>query len=272
MGHPETTTKQYASQSRLQRGSCELGAGHRYSAQNCHPMNAKWSILCLTQPSRERFLARISAVLKPQLEEYSDVEFKTRLFDQRMDLGTNRQAMIEASSAEYISQVDDDDLVPASYVSTIYPLLDGVDYVGFRLQLYVDGEKQKPTYHSLQYKEWNADQDGFYRDISHLNPIRRELALQAKMSGGFGEDERWSTQLRNLGIVKTEHYIPEVMYFYFYRGSKTDHVQPVDQIRRTNLPDLLVGQRLPVCPKCGSTATGLAGGMRRCNQCGESWF
>src|SRR6266403_1909804 len=209
MGHPETTTKQYASQSRLQRGTCELGAGHRYSAQNCHPMNAKWSILCLTQPSRERFLARISAVLKPQLEEYSDVEFKTRLFDQRMDLGTNRQAMIEASSAD---------------------------------------------------------------DISHLNPIRRELALQAKMSGGFGEDERWSTQLRNLGIVKTEHYIPEVMYFYFYRGSKTDHVQPVDQIRRTNLPDLLVGQRLPVCPKCGSTATGLAGGMRRCNQCGESWF
>ncbi len=232
----------------------------------------KLEILILTQPSREQFLARLLAVLRPQLEDHPDVKATVRMFNRSMDLGTNRQAMIEAATGEYVCQIDDDDLVPASYVSTIYPLLDGVDYIGFRLQLFVDGEKQKPTYHSLQYKEWNADQDGFYRDISHLNPIRRELALRVPMSGGFGEDERWATQLRALNIVKTEHYIPEVMYFYFYRGSKTDHVQPVDQIRRTNLPDLLVGQRLPVCPKCGSTATGLAGGMRRCNQCGESWF
>ena len=28
----------------------------------------------------------------------------------------------------------------------------------------------------------------------------------------------------------------------------------------------------PSCPNCSSTAIGIAGGMRRCNQCGNSWF
>jgi hypothetical protein len=27
----------------------------------------------------------------------------------------------------------------------------------------------------------------------------------------------------------------------------------------------------PSCPTCGSTAVGIAGGMRHCNQCGASW-
>lgn len=26
----------------------------------------------------------------------------------------------------------------------------------------------------------------------------------------------------------------------------------------------------PICPACGSSAVGIAGGMRRCNQCGHS--
>jgi hypothetical protein len=160
----------------------------------------------------------------------------------------------------------------------IYPLLDGVDYIGFTLQMYSDGEKQKPTFHSLRYKEWNADQDGFYRDISHLNPIRRELALRATMFGGAGEDQRWSEQLRNLNVVRTEHFIPEVMYFYYWRSNKSDYPGPALQIPTAQGHDpmehsrFMAGQRRPICPECGNTATSLAGGMRRCNQCGHSWI
>lgn len=231
----------------------------------------KWSILCLTQKGRERFLARLAGVLRPQLEEYPDVEFTIRKFDPLFDLGNNRQMMMNDSSAEYISQVDDDDLVPADYVSTIYPLLDGIDYVGFRLQLYIDGEKQKPTYHSLRYKEWNADQQGFYRDISHLNPIRRELAIQAPMSGGGGEDQRWADAIRRLGIVKTEHYCGDdkVMYYYLFRNRKTEFsAAPV----HTFYPEVFsTRQPTMVCPKCNSTSCAMAGGLRHCNQCGANW-
>ena len=240
----------------------------------------KWNILCLSQPSRARYLARLTAVLKPQLEEFPDVAFVTKMFDKRFDLGSNRQALIDSSSAEWISVVDDDDLVASDYVSKIYPLLDDdVDYIGFRLQLYVDGEKQKPTIHSLRYKCWNADQDGFYRDISHLNPIRRSLAIQAKMSGGPGEDARWSDRMRELGIVKKEHFVDSALYFYYFRSRKDDNEPPTRTVTARVEPvhDPMSGNvfftgRSKECPRCKSTATTIAGGLRRCNQCGASWI
>lgn len=133
--------------------------------------------------------------------------------------------MCEAT-ADYINFVDDDDLVAPDYVSSIYPLLGEVDYVGFQLQLYNGGPeqnlKQKPTYHSLRYKLWHDDDNGYYRDISHLNPIKRELAVQAVMEGGGGEDARWADSMRTLGIVKTEHYVDRVMYHYYWRAEKND--------------------------------------------------
>jgi hypothetical protein len=226
----------------------------------------KWSILILTQPGRERFLARLNAVLKPQVEQYSDVTVHVRNFDFTKDLGTNRQIMVDESQGEYVNFIDDDDLVPANYVSTIYPLLDGVDYIGFRLQMWVDEEKQKPTTHSLKYTEWNGDSTGWFRDISHLNPIRRELAVLEKMSGGSGEDERWSSALRRRGVVKTEHFVPEIMYFYYWRSNKTDVPQGTSE---RHIP---LVTRSPKCPECGNPATGMAGGMRHCNQCSYRWI
>lgn len=239
----------------------------------------KWEILCLTQPARERFLHRLKSVLVPQLESHSDIRFVTRLFDKKMDLGSNRQAMIDDSTAEWVNFIDDDDLVAHDYVSSIRDLLDDpIDYVGFRLQLFIDGTKQKPTVHSLRYKEWNADQDGFYRDISHLNPIRREITSHARMSGGVGEDARWAEALRTSGLLKHEHFIDRVLYFYYFRTNKNDQdpVSASQRLAATNDPMaanfFAVGHNRPVCPRCGSTACGIAGGLRRCNQCGASWI
>lgn len=238
----------------------------------------KWEILILTQPSRERLLQRLLAVLRPQVEELPDVQIVTRMFNRSMDLGSNRQMMIDASTAAYLNFLDDDDLVPFDYVSTIYPLLDGeVDYIGFQLQLYVNDEKQRPTFHSLRYDRWSSDDKGYYRDISHLNPIRRELAIQAKMSGGAGEDQRWCEELTKLGIVKTEHYVDRVMYYYLFRTNKNDRearapiarVNPIQDAMAANFH--AVGHRRPECPRCGATCCGIASGMRICNQCGATW-
>jgi hypothetical protein len=228
-----------------------------------------WSILILTQPSRKQFLTRLLTVLKPQVDGLPNVEINVRMFDSHLDLGSNRQAMIDAAAGTYCCFIDDDDLVSGSYVSKILRLLDGVDYVGFQLQCFVDGQKLLPTYHSLRFHAWNGDQDGWYRDISHVNPIRRELALQVPLSGGFGEDHRWADAMRALDIVKTEHYIDEIMYFYYFRSNKSIDLDGA-VISARNDPNF-VGQPLISCPKCGSTACGIAGGMRRCNQCGASW-
>jgi hypothetical protein len=217
-------------------------------------------------PARARFLARLLAVLKPQLEDHPYVRVTTHVTNPHIDLGANRQNMIDAAEGDYINFIDDDDLVPAHYVKTIYPLLDGVDYIGFQLQLFTDGVKEKPTFHSLKHPEWNGDERGWYRDISHLNPMRAELVNRVRMHGGAGEDARWARDLRQLGVVKTEHYIDDVMYFYYWRSNKSDSDISIPNGTLPHVPIARI-----VCGKCGSSAVGIAGGLRHCNQCGHRW-
>lgn len=216
----------------------------------------KWSILTLTMPSRVEFLARLMCALGPQVDRHPEVEWIVMVSDPEKLQGDNREDLRLKSKAEYISTVDDDDLVADDYVDRILPLLDGVDYVGFRLQAYEDGVAiPLPTYHSLKYKTWYSDPEGHYRGINHLNPIRRELAMQVPFWGCFGEDSRWCDEMRKLGIVKTEHYIDDVMYHYYYRNGKTDGVS-------------LGKNTAGVCPSCASESTVIVDRKMHCNACG----
>lgn len=172
----------------------------------------KWSICIITVLERELELRRIKGILEYQIGDRNDIE--VLIYGSSEGIGTKRQWCLEHARGNYINFVDDDDIVAHDYIDTIYPLLDGVDYIGFDLQLYKGGKKQKLTHHSLKNKEWHEDGYGYYRDISHLNPMRRAIASQAIFDGQASEDFRWANKLR--GIPKTEYYIDRPMYFYFY--------------------------------------------------------
>jgi len=182
----------------------------------------KWSILILTMPERKELLWRLLNCLAPQVEKFPLVETYIKTSKKDVSVGDQRQQMLEKASGEYVCFVDDDDLVASDYVEKIYPLLDGVDYIGFPVHTYRDGAFFAAAYHSLKHKSWNSSKMYAERDLSHLNPIRRELALQGKFEGGYGEDTRWAMRMRDLGIVKTEHYVPDVMYFYHIRTHKPE--------------------------------------------------
>lgn len=187
----------------------------------------KWSILILTMPERASLLERLMDVLRPQVQKFPDVEIFTLISTRSRTVGEQRQEMLNRARGEYVCFVDDDDLVSPDYVATIRPLLDGVDYIGFPVHTFRDGKFYGAAYHSLKFGKWDSSKTYAERDISHLNPIRRELALQAQMEGGFGEDGRWASRLRQLQIVKTEHVVPEVMYFYHIRTHKPE-MEPVN--------------------------------------------
>jgi hypothetical protein len=144
------------------------------------------------------------------------------MFDPSLSLGQNREIMRQDSNADWIAFCDDDDLLAEDYYETILPLLDGVDYIGHRIQIYLDGKLDRPTYHSLKYPGWTTQDGAHYRDISHVNPMRRELALLCPMEGGVAEDFRWAAAMRATGKVKTEHYIDRAMYYYYFRSDKSD--------------------------------------------------
>lgn len=170
----------------------------------------KWTIAVLTVPERRAEFACLAKTLWPQLIGYDDVQWLVA--EGPESVAEKRQWCLDNARGEYLCFIDDDDMVPGNYVDTIYPLLDGVDYIGFQLQLYIDGIRQKPTFHSLRYAEWSDDAHGYYRNVSHLNPIRTEIARQGRFDGGYGEDKRWADQV----APKTEHYIDQIMYHYFF--------------------------------------------------------
>lgn len=171
----------------------------------------KWTIAVLSTAQRKVELTRITAILRHQIGDRKDIQLL--IADGVGGVGEKRQWCIDHARGEYVNFVDDDDIISHVYVDSIHPLLDGVDYVGFRMQHYRDGHKSKPTFHSLAYEEWSEDEQGFYRDISHLNPMKTTIARQATFSGDYAEDHDWAEQLR--GIPKTQNYIYAPMYFYF---------------------------------------------------------
>lgn len=196
----------------------------------------KWSILIATVSSRRETLSSgILSRLLPQVEQYdSDIEVLVCEDDFVRSLGEVRQALIEASKANYVNFVDDDDDVPDYYCDRAYSLMDGVDYIGWRMQHYTNGVPSKPTYHDLAYDGWWDDEHGYYRDVSHLNPIRRELALKVSFAGTYGEDARWAQEMN--GIPVTSHYIPEVMYHYYWKPSESYGVPEHKILKSTSVP------------------------------------
>lgn len=209
----------------------------------------KWEILIATLCSRTESLARLLGVLMPQVDEVGrgDVHVTAYRNQGERPLADIRQALIDFSQAEYVSFIDDDDLPADDYVETILPLLDGVDTINWRMQVYIDGQAQKPTFHGLAFGGWYENVDGYYRDVSHLNPMRAELTRRCDFTKRLPpEDYGWVEQIREL--VKTEHVIPytKVMYHYYHSSTAGSMWVPGVAAKR------YLGGILPACPKIDS--------------------
>jgi hypothetical protein len=204
----------------------------------------RWEILILCERSRSEFLEQLLSVLEPQvnalgLRKFAMVDISVH-YDENMTggVGDKREIVRRKSQGDYMSWIDSDDFVSPSYVSRILPLLDGVDQIGFECEVWEDHKKLKRDFHTLAVPGWTEDANAFHRDISHLQPMRWEVALAAPMEGSFGEDSRWATRLRDLKAVKTEHYIDQVMYYYLWRTNKKDSVDARDPWRLAFLENL----------------------------------
>jgi glycosyltransferase involved in cell wall biosynthesis len=173
-----------------------------------------WDVLIPTIPHRHEKLRSLLAEFDRQWQP----GFGVRVLRDNLERPgpashAKRQDLIIASRADYVSFVDDDDLIPADYVARIMTALaEGPDYVGFQVNFTEDGARNWWVEHSLRHGRWCANGGQMLRDISHLNPIRRELALLADWNGRT--DEEWAEQLRATGRVRTEVWIPAEMYTY----------------------------------------------------------
>jgi len=177
-------------------------------------MNKKLSILICSLASRADKLQRLMNVLQPQIND--SVELLVKTDNGEMPIGKKRNLLLEEASGAYIAFVDDDDLVSEDYVKKILEALESnPDCCGIQGIITFQGQGPRMFIHSLKYKEWFEQNNIYYRCPNHLNPVKREIALQVKFpETNFGEDKDYSTRL--FPLLKEERFISGVVYHYLY--------------------------------------------------------
>lgn len=195
-------------------------------------MTPKLSILIATVGRRN---ARFETLVQHLLEQAArkPVEVIAYWNNGELTIGEIRQALLEEATGEYVCFIDDDDWVPKDYCDTILDML-GEDYVGFQVKLTLDGREERPVFHSIRHPIWKQETDGFFRNITHLNPIKRTIALQGDFTApNAGEDERWANSIAHL--VHTETYTSRIMYFYMHDSADSHfggNVKTTEKFRR----------------------------------------
>ncbi len=195
----------------------------------------KLSILILTIPERYDFMKRLSAVLDPQLQKYKgQVECLTD--DSRYkNVGRKRNDLKDRASGDYLQFIDDDDLIAPNYITLqMVGINKDVDCCSLKGIITEDGENPQIFEHSIKYGIYKTITDSapgevrYERYPNHLNCIKAAIAKrfrfpEEKHSHGdanHGEDTHFAEQVHLSGMIKTEHYIPEVLYYYQYRRNK----------------------------------------------------
>lgn len=183
-----------------------------------------WSILIPTLSSRREKLRRLLDVLLPQAEEDGCVEVVALHNDGEKPLAEYRQALLEDARGEYLSFVDDDDLVAADFVAAVTAAMyTRPDFIAFEAAYYRDGRFDSCVRTGLQYQTWRDDGDRRDRDVTHLNPVRAELARQADFRAPSEGAEDWSYVSALRPLLKTQADTGKLLYHYHHNSS--DSVQ-----------------------------------------------
>ena len=182
----------------------------------------KLSILICSLESRAHFLNRLLSELIIQ----PDVDIVVDLDNGQKTIGKKRNDLLQNAIGDYVCFIDDDDIVSENYVSLLLEGIDkGVDCCSLKGIITEDGNNPLIFEHSIKYNSYKTNPDSYTiryeRFPNHLNCIRSGIAKQFKFpEKNHGEDTDWATQIHKSGLLKTEHYIEEPIYFYEYRSQK----------------------------------------------------
>lgn len=179
-----------------------------------------WDVLISTIPHRHERLCMLLREFDRQYQEGFGVRLlRDNLERSMIESHAKRWELAQSSQADYVCTVDDDDWVAPDYVSKIMAALEqGPDYVGFLVSCMRDGKQWRTATHSLEHGRHETVGELFIRDITHLNPMRREVALLASWEGRI--DDEWAAAIRETGQLRTQVMIGE--YMYLYRANTKD--------------------------------------------------
>lgn len=139
-------------------------------------------------------------------------------------IGEKRNRLLEKAEGKYVAYFDADDKPSPHYIKLLMEAAEtDCDCASLKGIYSVNGVYDGIFEHSLKYNEWRTTENEvkYERFPNHLNMVRASIAKQFKFpEKNFSEDFDWSTQVHNSGLLKTEFYIPEILYYYRYVSNK----------------------------------------------------
>lgn len=171
-------------------------------------------LICTLEERKEKFLNRILSILTPQITD-KDVEIITLTDNGEISIGSKRNLALDLANGEYLTFIDDDDIVCNKYVDLILEkTLENNDVIVFNGIVTTNGCDVKLAKQGMEYKYGEID-NVYYRLPNHLAIHKKETIKQRFMDVRTGEDDEWAQ--RRLTEIKTQSKIDEILYHYDFR-------------------------------------------------------
>lgn len=169
--------------------------------------------------------------LLEQIGERKDVEVLCLIDNKSMTIGEKRNKILSCARGQYVSFLDDDDMVSDDFVSSILEVIDkgqNYDVISFKQHCTVNGKQFHVDFHLTNPNEQAILFNGEYRDIKrkpyHMCVWKSILAKNTMFpESSYGEDLAWITQL--CVKCKSEHHIDKVMHYYRFSDETSASIQ-----------------------------------------------
>jgi len=171
----------------------------------------------------------VSLWLSCSPENVDDVEILTDSREQPVSVGTKRNSLLERATGEYVAFFDSDDKPCNDYIDLLLKAIEykKPDCCSLTGIITIDGGKPEIFEHSIKYKAWKTNEQAkedevkYERYPNHLSCIKSSIAKQFKFPDkNFAEDKAWSDLVYQSGLLKTEAYISDILYYYTYISKK----------------------------------------------------
>lgn len=181
----------------------------------------KLSLLIPSIAERGHLLERLLRSIDAQKNGY-DVETLVLVDSRQRKIGNKRNELLQKASGDYLAFIDDDDRISDDYIQKVFEGIEKcVDCCSLTGIITFDGLKPKPFIHSIQNDRYWEDEWAYMRFPNHLNTIKSSIAKQFYFpETNHGEDTDFATQMHKSGLLKTEHFIDGVIYYYDYISNK----------------------------------------------------
>lgn len=178
----------------------------------------KLTIAIPTVVGREDLFNELYTHLKYQAE-WNPVEVIYLKDNKEISIGAKRQKLLDMAKGEYVVFIDDDDWVVDSYVQDILEAIEQKpDSIGF--DILCSGTEGTLASASNKWQDWSDNKGGYdyVRTPYQKTPIKIEIAREIGYKDiRFGEDYDYSKRLKQSGLIKSEVYIPKILYHYRYQ-------------------------------------------------------